>query len=230
MNPQRTIFFLADEPRLTIEEAISRLKAYDGEDRIHWTAKMMREMRPSDFLRYVMPALEVNGIYQSVQPFLGRHRFIWDFLILGGREDGILPEVGMTGPDGVEKVKVEIAMDSSLPPTEDILVVPSLERLAAMKFCAVLGRSDLKDVIDLYFIDRHDSKSFSGGLVMAPSIDGGLTCEALAWCLSQVRIPDAPPASMLADMDMNDLKKFRDGLVSRLRKRALEGCDGFELV
>lgn len=93
MKPQRCVFFLAEEPRLTLDEAVVRLKTYDGEARIHWMAKMMREMRPSDFFRYVMPAREVNGMYERVRPFLGRDRFIWDFLIVGARQDGILPHV-----------------------------------------------------------------------------------------------------------------------------------------
>lgn len=138
--------------------------------------------------------------------------------------------IGVPAPEGMKRVKVEIAMDSSLPPTRESIVVPSLERLAAMKFCAVLGRSDLKDLVDLYFIRQHDPKSFSGGFMLAPSIDGGLTDEALAWCLSQVQIPDVPPAYMRVRLEMGDLRKFRDGMVSKLRARALEGSDGRELI
>ncbi|MCC6897498.1 MAG: nucleotidyl transferase AbiEii/AbiGii toxin family protein [Polyangiaceae bacterium] len=70
------------------------------------------------------------------------------------------------------------------------------------KLCAILGRAEIKDVVDLKVLLEH-----------------GLTDPAtLAWVLSQIKI--APGALLPGNVDPIELERFRASTVDELRQLA----------
>jgi hypothetical protein len=89
-------------------------------------------------------------------------------------------------------IRVDVAQDAAPRMTADALVVggirvESLQDQRANKLSAVLGRSALRDLVDL---------------------------ARAAWALSQVEI--APLSDMIVELDSDDLRQFRDDLVGKL--------------
>jgi predicted nucleotidyltransferase component of viral defense system len=101
----------------------------------------------------------------------------------------------------------------------DGIVVDSLEDIAANKICAVLGRTEMKDLIDLFFLDEA-GYGVSEYFTHAQQKDGGLTDETLAYALSQFRIKRIP-AFMIKPVTTEELKQFVDSLTEKLIRRSL---------
>lgn len=103
-------------------------------------------------------------------------------------------------------------------PIRDGVRVDSLDDLTANKLCSVLGRSEVKDLVDLYFLADSgvDVLSF---FTAAHAKDGGMEPATLAFVLRQIPT-DPAELLMLRDVDSETLSDFRDGLVERLLKMA----------
>lgn len=72
------------------------------------------------------------------------------------------------------------------------IVVDSLEDICSNKLCALLGRIEIKDYIDLYFLHLHgiDLKAY---IDKAKTKDGGMSRATLAYVISQLSIGRLPP-------------------------------------
>jgi hypothetical protein len=96
----------------------------------------------------------------------------------------------------------------------DNIVVDSLENIGANKLTAILGRTEPKDFVDLYFI-LQSGYDFNDLLEKAQTKDLGLQPFFMAGSLLQVRnlshIPTTTPPLALAD-----LQAFIVGLANRL--------------
>lgn len=71
-------------------------------------------------------------------------------------------------------------------------VVDSLEDIAANKICTLLGRGEMKDFLDLYFLHQH-GVDIKQAIEWARRKDAGVSPATLAFLLSEVtfhRIPD----------------------------------------
>jgi len=99
------------------------------------------------------------------------------------------------------------------------IVVDSLEDIAANKICAVLGRTEIKDLIDLFFLGQAGYGMFEY-FPYAQQKDGGLTDETLAYALSQFSIKRIPEF-MIKPLTTDELKKFLEALIERLIQRSL---------
>jgi hypothetical protein len=99
------------------------------------------------------------------------------------------------------------------------IVVDSLEDIAANKICAALGRTEIKDLIDLFFLDQTGYGVFEY-LPHAQQKDGGLTYETLAYALSQFKIKRIPEF-MIKPLTTDELKKFVESLIEELIRRSL---------
>jgi hypothetical protein len=118
-------------------------------------------------------------------------------------------------------LRIDVANDSAprleaAPTMVGAIRVESLRDQRANKLVTVLGRS-LRDVVDLFFIERAGLPAFDG-LEDALQKDAGMDPAWLAWALDQVAI--RPLAGMLLELDLAVLLGFRDGLVQRLLDRA----------
>jgi len=120
--------------------------------------------------------------------------------------------------DGV--LRIDVASDaSSRIDTHDTLVggirVESLRDQRANKMAALLGRSELRDLVDLFFIDRAGLPAATG-FDDAAAKDKGMDPAWFAWALDQIKV--APLRGMIAELDLQALERFR----SELKKAALE--------
>ena len=92
MDISPPVFFLPEEPGLDPAEARRRLSSLTGRARISWLARLMRGTLPSRFFVHLASPETVNAEYDRVRPHLGRARSLWDWVILGGRRQGLLSE------------------------------------------------------------------------------------------------------------------------------------------
>ena len=98
------------------------------------------------------------------------------------------------------------------------LRVDPCEEIRANKLSALLGRSETKDLLDLYALARKGLEPLAG-LAAARLKDGGLDPATLAWVLSSLRI-DLEGLLLLEPVDQVDLQAFRDQLVESLQQQA----------
>lgn len=103
-------------------------------------------------------------------------------------------------------------------PLRDGIRVDSLDDLIANKLCAVLGRSEIKDLVDLYFL-AESGVDVLDHLHAAHSKDGGMEPATLAFVLKQMPT-DPRGLLLLRPVEADDLAAFRDRLVARLLEQA----------
>jgi hypothetical protein len=91
----------------------------------------------------------------------------------------------------------------------------SVEEIVVNKLCALAGRSEIRDLVDLMFLERagYRAESF---LVPAAQKDGGTTPATLAWILSGFRIPDELPGNASRE----EVVEFAHDLERRMRDAA----------
>lgn len=119
---------------------------------------------------------------------------------------------------GAESTIVDLAIDRA--PDVDVpfdveqgVRVQSRREVTANKLCALVGCSEIRDLIDLHALLRGD-EDLERALRDAERKDAGVSAAVLAWTLDQVVIrPDAElPGVRAAELD-----RFRGDLVRRLR-------------
>jgi len=117
---------------------------------------------------------------------------------------------------------VDVAEDTSPrlladPVVVDGLRVESLRDQRANKLAAVLGRSELRDLVDLWFIERAGLPAIDG-LDDALEKDAGMDPAWLAWAIAQIQI--APLKGTVDPIDEEKLRNFRDVLVQAALDKA----------
>jgi len=103
-------------------------------------------------------------------------------------------------------------------PDRDGLRVDDLRDLVANKLGALLGRGEVKDLADLYFLHQHGMDPL-GFLDAARRRDGGLEPATLAWVLQEMSI-DLAEIELVRPLEPAALEAFRAGLVERLLEMA----------
>lgn len=126
--------------------------------------------------------------------------------------------LGLRTAEG-ESLKVELVQDIGPQFGEkrwcEGMLVDALPNIAANKVTAILGRGDVKDFIDLYFIIRRWGYDFDVLLEMGKQKDKGLTEFYLAGMMHQIhRVRELP--MMLQPVDLDTLACFYDELADRL--------------
>lgn len=98
----------------------------------------------------------------------------------------------------------------------DGVTMDATEEIVANKICALLGRAELRDIVDLYCLEMAglQVERFLGD---AQRKDGGVTPAALAWVLSEVVVPDVLPG----DVDAEAVRTFVRDLEARMRRLAM---------
>jgi hypothetical protein len=87
----------------------------------------------------------------------------------------------------------------------DGILVDTLGEITINKWCALLGRAEIKDIIDLYFLSRRVDiwKLFNE----AKSKDGGMDPSIMSYLISQIAIIEMPDY-MIAPLSLDTLKAF----------------------
>jgi predicted nucleotidyltransferase component of viral defense system len=101
--------------------------------------------------------------------------------------------------------------------------VDTLREIAANKLDALLGRSEIRDLVDLKAI-LESGEDLERAMRDAERKDAGADPATLAWVLDQITI--GPSARLPGGVAPGELDLFRKETVRRLRKLALERAKG----
>ncbi len=99
----------------------------------------------------------------------------------------------------------------------DGIRIDSAEEILANKLCALLSRSEIRDLVDVRALEKAGF-DLEDALVAAQKKDTGLTAGQLTWVLSQIRFGGdlVPPGGISAE----ELKEYLIDLITRLQKLA----------
>ncbi len=100
----------------------------------------------------------------------------------------------------------------------DSIRVDTLREIIANKWATLISRTELKDLIDLFFIERagHDIlKAFPD----ARRKEAGLEAAVLSHLLDAVRL-EAVPDYMIEELNLEDLRSFIDRIRKEMAERA----------
>ena len=116
-----------------------------------------------------------------------------------------------------ENLKVDLVHDTAPQLTKekpriDGAVIDSVEDIAANKVCATLGRAEVRDLIDLFFLARA-GVDLEHAVKQAEQKDAGVEPATLAWVLGQVRIKEIP-STVLEPLTPAELQAFVDHLAA----------------
>jgi hypothetical protein len=104
--------------------------------------------------------------------------------------------------DFVKEMAPQVYTDKSV---YDGIVVDPIEEIVINKWCSLLGRLEIKDLIDLYFLkNKCDIWNLFG---KAHLKEGGLDPSILSYIVSQLKVSEIP-AIMLTAIRPDDLKDF----------------------
>jgi len=146
-----------------------------------------------------------------------------------GAEVGASVESVQSHPDfrryllrtGAESMVVDLVRDRGpqLHPKVDRggVLTDSVEEIVANKICALVGRSEARDLIDLYFLEQAGFRieHFLGD---AARKDGGVTPATVAWIVSGLTAPSRLPEGL----DAETLRAFVRDLEGRMRRLAAQ--------
>jgi predicted nucleotidyltransferase component of viral defense system len=96
--------------------------------------------------------------------------------------------------------------------------VDPIEEILANKLCAVLSRSEERDLVDLFCLERAGFR-IESALADALRKDGGCTPAALAYVLGPIQIPDG--ASLPAGVRGAELRAWLADVVTRLLRASV---------
>jgi predicted nucleotidyltransferase component of viral defense system len=91
--------------------------------------------------------------------------------------------------------------------------IDSPQEILANKLCALLSRSEIRDLVDIYELEQAGFQVEDA--VSAASLkDTGLTSAQLGWILSQIKFGD--DAIIPSEIKVEELRKYLDNLIERL--------------
>jgi hypothetical protein len=98
-----------------------------------------------------------------------------------------------------------------------VVAVDPPEEILANKLCALLGRAEVRDLVDVRALEL-SGYSVESALPAAASKDSGLTPGQLSWILSQITLGDelVPPGGI----SVQELREYLKSLVDRLSRLA----------
>jgi len=96
--------------------------------------------------------------------------------------------------------------------------IDSPEEIFANKLCALLSRSEIRDLVDVYELEKA-GLSLESALSAAQKKDTGLTPAQLAWVLNQIEFGDS--FELPGDVSSANLTEYMAELILRLQKLAL---------
>lgn len=120
----------------------------------------------------------------------------------------------------VDLVREYVFQISDVKPTINGIRVDSPEEILANKLCALLSRSEIRDLVDVRELENAGF-SLENALQFAAKKDSGLTPAQLAWVLNQIKFGDdvQPPGNV----SVTELRDYVHNLISRLKRLALPG-------
>jgi hypothetical protein len=102
-------------------------------------------------------------------------------------------------------------------PLIGIVAVDPPEEILANKLCALLGRAEIRDLIDIRALEI-SGYSVESALSAAAMKDSGFTPGQLSWVLSQITIGDE--AVLPGGIAVEELQEYLNDLIARLSRSA----------
>ncbi len=196
-------YFLWDDP-MTMRDLRERLASTD-EERVRLLGKILREARDSDVWLFTTPE-EIDRRWIQLERHLGKRRHFWLFLLGQWREQGLLNDlVRDAAPQVLEKIII------------GRLVLDSPREILANKLCALLSRTEVRDLVDVARLEQSGLDPIAA-LYLARSKDGEMSPAQLAWVLSE--FPVTTGESSRYGMSQKELEDFRESRVRRLTAEA----------
>lgn len=96
--------------------------------------------------------------------------------------------------------------------------VDTLREITVNKVCTLIGRCELKDLLDLYFLDKR-GLTVAGHLEAAATKEAGLDPAMISYLLAGVDIEE-PPDYLLEPLDLDDFRSFVERLRTALADEA----------
>jgi Nucleotidyl transferase AbiEii toxin, Type IV TA system len=206
-NPLSIPYFLWDEP-LTTAQFRQRLKTASRAEQKRLLAKLLREARDTDVWKFISPQ-EVWQHWAELAPLLGRRREFWEFLLNAWQSANEAIVIDLVR-ERVAQVKAEKLLfgEIRVDPPEEIL---------ANKLCALLSRSEIRDLVDVRALELLGYQ-IEDALPAAHQKDRGLTAAQLGWVLSQIELGDdlIPPGNI----SRAELQNYLAALITRLARIA----------
>lgn len=125
--------------------------------------------------------------------------------------------------DGAESCIIDLVSDSTVivdPPIEMrvegvVVLVDSAQEILTNKLCALLSRSELRDLVDTKWLVEHGA-DFRRAVLQAQAKDSGFSAAVLAWVLHGSNIDAMGSAAGADPGTVDELRRWRDQLVERL--------------
>jgi hypothetical protein len=123
---------------------------------------------------------------------------------------------------GDESVIVDLVVERTAQvraekPLHGIVRVDPAEEIFANKLCTLLGRSEIRDLVDVRALEGL-GLSLADAVAAGERKDGGLTPGQLAWVLSEITIGDQ--AVLPGGVAPAELREYVRGLIDRLARLA----------
>ena len=127
----------------------------------------------------------------------------------------------------IDLIRERVAQVVADKPVIGIIAVDPPEEILANKLCALLGRAEIRDLVDVRALEI-SGYSVESALPAAASKDAGLTPGQLSWVLSQITLGDdlVPPGGI----DVDELRKYLNSLIARLSRLAFPKGTGEEPI
>ena len=91
--------------------------------------------------------------------------------------------------------------------------IDTREEILANKLCALLSRSEIRDLIDVYELEK-SGVELSPALTNAARKDTGFTPGQLAWVLGQIELGDT--LELTGNLSIDEIRGFLDDLIRKL--------------
>ena len=117
----------------------------------------------------------------------------------------------------IDLIRERVAQIVADKPVIGIVSVDPPEEILANKLCALLGRAEIRDLVDVRALEI-SGYPMESALPAAALKDAGLTPGQLSWVLSQITLGDdlVPPGGI----SVEELRKYLNGLIARLSRLA----------
>ena len=126
---------------------------------------------------------------------------------------------------GEEAVVVDLVRERVVQRVPQKIIIDGIridppEEIVANKLCALLSRSEIRDLVDLRALELA-GYSVESALDAAAAKDSGLTAAQLAWVLGQIELDAGTP--LPGGVSTGELRKYVGDLIARLERKAFPG-------
>jgi hypothetical protein len=95
------------------------------------------------------------------------------------------------------------------------ILVDTAQAILVEKLCALLERSELRDLLDIEALIRH-GEDLDAAIEQAPRRDSGFSPLTLAWLLRDIDVKGIAASLEISENDAARLDAFRGELIGRL--------------